>query len=135
MTMYPTSQQTSPQHKEDLSIGELLSNLTQDMLTLVRQELTLAKTEMSAKLANVTKNLGMVMAGGALAYAGVLMLVACLALLLDEMLHRPWLSALIVGVVVTGIGGVLVMKGLNAMKNADLTPHQTLDSLKELKHG
>ena len=130
MTMYPT-----PQHKEDLSIGELLSNLTQDMLTLVRQELTLAKTEMATKLANVTKNLGMVIGGGALAYAGVLMLVASLALLLDAMLHRPWLSALIVGLVVTGIGGALVMKGLNAMKNADLTPHQTMDSLKELKRG
>lgn len=131
MTMYQ-----APQQKEDRSLGELLGQLSQDTLTLVRQELTLAKTEMSQKLANVTKNIGMLVAGGALAYAGVLMLVASLALLLYEVFHLPgWVSALLVGAIVTGIGGALVMKGISAMRSADLTPHQTLDSLKELKHG
>ena len=131
MTMYQ-----APQQKEDRSLGELLGQLSQDTITLVRQELTLAKTEMSQKLANVTKNIGMLAAGGALAYAGVLMLVASVALLLTEVFHLPgWVSALLVGAVVTGIGGAMVMKGINAMRSTDLTPHQTLDSLKELKHG
>ena len=126
----------APQQKEDRSLGELLGQLSQDTITLVRQELALAKTEMSQKLANVTKNIGMLVAGGALAYAGVLMLVASVALLLTEVFHLPgWVSALLVGAVVTGIGGAMVMKGIGAMRNADLTPHQTLDSLKELKHG
>ncbi len=131
MTMYQ-----APQQKEDSSLGELLGRLSQDTITLVRQELTLAKTEMSQKLANVTKNIGLLVAGGALAYAGVLMLVASIALLLVEVFHLPgWVSALLVGAVVTGIGGALVMKGISAIKGADLTPHQTIDSLKELKHG
>ena len=130
MTMYQ-----APQQKEDRSLGELLGQLSQDTLTLVRQELTLAKTEMSQKLANVTKNIGMLAAGGALAYAGVLTVVASIVLLLVHLGMSAWLAALLVGVVVTGIGGALVMKGISAMRSADLTPHQTLDSLKELKHG
>ena len=73
MTMYPTPQQT-PQ-KEDQSIGELLSTLTQDLIMLVKQELTLAKTEMSQKIAHVAKNLGVLVAGGAIAYAGVIILL------------------------------------------------------------
>jgi len=130
MTMYQ-----APQQKEDRSLGELLGQLSQDTITLVRQELTLAKTEMSQKLANVTKNIGMLIAGGALAYAGVLTVVASIVLLLVHFGVQPWIAALVVGVVVTGGGGALVMKGISAMRSADLTPHQTLDSLKELKHG
>jgi hypothetical protein len=36
-----------------------------------------------------------------------------------------------VGIVVAIVGGVLVMKGISALKNANLTPRETLESLKE----
>jgi hypothetical protein len=42
-----------------------------------------------------------------------------------------WVSALLVGVVVAAIGGYLVSKGLNALRQQDLTPSQTVETLKE----
>lgn len=134
MTMYPITQQRE-ERKEDKSVGELLTTLTQDLVTLVRQEMMLAKTEMSQKVANVTKNLGVLAAGGALAYAGVLVLVASLVLALIHFGMEAWLAALIVGAVVTGIGGFLVKTGIDAIRKEDLTPHKTIESLKELKNG
>jgi hypothetical protein len=70
-------------------------------------------------------------AGGLVAYAGLLAIVAALIGLLSEAGLDWWASALIVGAIVGAIGGVLVMKGINALKSEDLTPHQTIESLKE----
>ena len=42
-----------------------------------------------------------------------------------------WVSALIVGLVVAGIGYVLVQRGLSALKRQDFAPRQTLETLKE----
>lgn len=121
--------------KEDRSLGELLSQLTQDVVTLVRQELTLAKAEMSQKFGDIGKQLGLLMFGGALAYAGVLALVAALVLALANAGMQPWLAALLSGIIVSAIGGLLVMKGINAIRKQDLTPRQTMETLKEIQHG
>lgn len=88
---------------EDRSLGELFGDLTREITTLVRQEATLARTEMSQKVARLGKDVGM----------------------------PWWASALLVGVVIAGIGGALVWSGLNAIKHEDLTPRETIDSLKE----
>lgn len=124
-----------PQVKEDRSLGELLSELTRDIVTLVRQELSLAKAEMSQKAATVGKQLGMLAFGGALAYAGTLAVVAALILLLAKTGLPLWVSALIVGVVVAGIGGMMVKRGIDSLREQDLTPRQTLETLKEIQHG
>jgi hypothetical protein len=42
-----------------------------------------------------------------------------------------WLSALIVGLVVGGIGYAVLQSGLSALKRANLTPHETIETLKE----
>lgn len=121
------------QMNQDRSLGELFKDLVQELTTLVRQEMNLAKTEMSQKAARAGKHVGFIAAGGAVAYAGLLALVAALVLLLDQLGLSPWLSALLVGVVVAGIGGFLVMSGLNALKHEDFTPRETMDSLESLK--
>ena len=123
------------QAKEDRSLGELLSQLTQDVVSLVRQEMTLAKAEMSQKAADVGKQLGLLMFGGALAYAGVLALVAALVLVLAKAGIPMWAAALLSGIIVSAVGGLLVMKGINAIRKQDLAPRQTLETLKEIQHG
>lgn len=120
---------------EERSLGELISQLTRDIVTLVRQEMTLAKTELSQKVSHVGKQVGMLVAGGALAYAGMLAVVASLVMLVAMTGLPLWASALIVGVVVTAIGGMMVKKGLDAIRQEDLVPRQTLETLKELPHG
>jgi xanthine/uracil permease len=74
----------------------------------------------------------MIGAGGALAYAGLLALIAALIIGLGELIPL-WLSALIVGLVVVGVGYMLIQRGLTALKQIDPKPQQTIQSLQEDK--
>jgi len=118
-------------NKAERSIGELLGDLANETTTLLRQELTLFKAEMSQKATTVGKNVAFLAAGGAVAYAGFLAIVAALVIGLGEAGLPWWLSALLVGLVVAGAGGALVWKGLQALKQADLAPRETIETLKE----
>jgi len=69
--------------------------------------------------------------GGAFLWAGVWGIVAVVVLLRVDGALPGWVAALLVGVVVAGLGYVLLQRGLEALKHADLTPHRTVDSLKE----
>ena len=115
---------------EERSLGDLFSQLTHDLSTLIRQEVTLAKTELSQKASAMGKDVGLLAAGGAIAYAGFLVILAGLVLALGLVLPW-WASALIVGVVVAAIGYFLIRKGQTAIKQADLPPKQTIETLKE----
>ena len=131
MTTYEVAQPTpsSPRPSDDRSIGELIGDLTRETTQLVRQEINLAKTEMTVKAVKVSKDIGLIAAGGILAFAGLLTLVAFLVLLISVKL-APWLSALLVGVVLVGIGGALAMSGLAKLKEVDPVPHQAVEALK-----
>jgi uncharacterized membrane protein YqjE len=118
--------------RENKSLGELFADLTRDIVTLLRQEVALARAEMSEKAAQVGKNVGFLIAGGAVAYAGFLALIAALIICLAENTGLTWSgSALLVGIVVAGVGGFLVWKGLEALKHIDLAPRETLETIKE----
>jgi len=91
----------------------------------------LAKTEMTHKASEVGKDIGFLAVGGAVAYAGLLALVATLIIILGTVGLPWWLASLIVGVVVAGIGYALVQKGLSALKNESMAPEQTIQTLKE----
>ena len=121
------------QHKEDRSLGELFTELSRETSTLVRQEVQLAKAEMTQKASQVGKDVGFLAVGGAVAYAGFLAIIAAVILALVAVGLAGWLSALLVGLVVAGIGGFLIWKGLNALKQEDLVPRQTIETLKEDK--
>jgi hypothetical protein len=124
--------ETQLQHaKEERSLGELLSELVREITTLIREEATLAKTEISQKVARMGKHVGLMAAGGTVAYAGVLAILAAIIILLAQAGMDWWASALLVGVVVAGIGGFLVWKGLDSLRREDLAPRQTLETLKE----
>jgi hypothetical protein len=112
------------------SLGDLFTDLTQETTTLVRQEVQLAKTEMSQKAAAVGKDVGFLVAGGAVLYAGLLALIATIIIVLAYAIPW-WLSALIVSIVVLAIGGFLVRSGLDNLKQTSLAPTQTLETLKE----
>jgi hypothetical protein len=90
---------------EDRSVGELFGQLTQDMTLLVRQEVQLARVEMSDKISRVTANMVSVGAGGFVAYLGGLALVAALILAIRDLANISLaLSALIVGAVLAIAG-------------------------------
>ncbi len=115
---------------DERSLGELFSELAQETSTLVRQEVQLAKTEMGQKASRVGKDVGFLAAGGAVAYAGLLAVLAGVIVLVGQVIPM-WLSALLVGLVVAGVGYFLVRRGLEALKREDLAPRQTIETLKE----
>jgi hypothetical protein len=116
--------------RDDRSLGELFSELAQETTTLVRKEVQLAKTEMTQKATRVGKDVGFLAAGGAVAYAGLLAVLAGIIVLLGQVIPM-WVSALLVGLVVAGVGYFLVRKGLDALKREELAPTQTIETLKE----
>jgi len=121
-----------PALREDRSIGELFGQLSQDMTLLFRQELQLARAELSEKISQVTSNLVSVVAGGFVVYVGTLALVTALILGLHEAVEvSPWVSALIVGVIFAVAGYVMLNRGLKELKRVDLAPRRTVESLKD----
>jgi uncharacterized membrane protein YqjE len=125
---YIQEQRTSGQ--EDQSLGELFGELTREMSTLVRQEVSLAKVEMSSKAADAGRDVGYLAAGAAVAYAGFLAIVAALVIIVAHALPW-WLAALLVGIVIAAIGGFLVYQGMQHLKRLNLAPTRTLETLKE----
>jgi putative superfamily III holin-X len=121
-----------PALREDRSIGELFGQLSQDMTLLFRQELQLARVEMSEKISQLTGNLVSVVAGGFVAYVGALALVAALILGLNQVAGiSPWVSALIVGAIFAVAGYVMLNRGLKELKRVDLSPRRTVETLKD----
>ncbi len=115
---------------EPRPLGELFSELAAETGTLVRKEVELARVEMTAKATSALKDIALIVLGGAIAFCGGLALLAAVILALGTLIPL-WLSALIVGVLVAGIGGAFALSGVAALKRADLTPRQTIQTLKE----
>jgi hypothetical protein len=122
-------QQASEQQR---SLGELFSELARETGTLVRKEMELAKTEMTAKAATARKDILLVAYGWSLGLAGVLALLAAIILALGTLISL-WVSALLVGALVTATGVTLVGHGFRALNGIDPMPRETIQTLKEDK--
>lgn len=119
------------QRKQDRPLGSLFGDLANEVTTLFRQELSLARAELTQKASEVGRNIGYLLIGGAVAYAGLLAIMAALIVGL-AMLGLPWwLAPLAVGIVVAGIGYFLIQRALAAFKPSNLSPRQTIQSIKE----
>jgi hypothetical protein len=126
--------------KDDRSLGQLLKELTSETTTLLKQEVNLAKTEMSEKASRVGTNLGSLAVGGGVALLGALALLAAaiygLTSILDQFMSlgvAVWLAPLIIGLILAAVGYSLVNKALETLKRESLTPQKTTESLQENK--
>lgn len=126
--------------RDDRSIGQLLKELTHESSTLLKQEVNLAKTEMSEKASRVGTNLGHVAVGGAVAFLGAIALllfaVYGLTSLMDQFLPlgvAVWLAPLIIGAILAGIGYSMINKALETLKRESVAPEKTTQSLQENK--
>jgi uncharacterized BrkB/YihY/UPF0761 family membrane protein len=115
---------------ENRPLGDLFSDLATDMSSLVRQEVALAKVEITQKAKYVGRNIGYLVVGGAVAYAALLAIIAAIIMLLAKFVPH-WGAALIVGAVVGGIGWLLIGKAMTALQETELTPRETVETLKE----
>lgn len=126
-----TSDAPGPSAQQDTSLGELLRRLTTDTGALVQQEMLLAKAELRETGATIARDGAKVGVAVGLALAGALALTAFAVIALGAALDNYWLSALIVGIVLVGIGVVLGRNALADIKQRGLVPKQTLGSLRE----
>jgi hypothetical protein len=116
--------------KEEKSLGDLFSELATETSTLVRQEVALAQTELTQKATRVGKNVGYLAVGGFVAYAAMLAVLAGIIMILG-MVIPVWLSAIIVGLVVGGIGYFLISSALAELRKTDPVPRDTVETIKE----
>jgi len=117
--------------QESRSIGELLRDLANDSTALIRQELNLARTEAQEKLHQSITAVVLMVAGGFLGFAALIVLLDALVYGLTEAGLERWLAALIVGGVVAAIGFLLVRKGQNDLSATRLTPERTVASMRK----
>ncbi len=130
----------TPAIARDRSITDLLKELRDESSTLLRQEVALAKTELGEKAESYGKNAAAIGVGGAVTYAGVLLLLAggtvALALVLHRVgldVHGWWIAPLIVGGIVAAIGYSMINKGVSTLKRQSPVPEKTVQSLQEDK--
>lgn len=129
----PPHSMRAPARGEERPVGEIIGELWENTEKLVRQEMELGLAELDRKATRLKADVTMAAVGGSVLYAGVLTLVAAVVLLLSKAVD-PWLAALIVGVVISGVGFMLVQRGKKDMESVDLAPDQTIRSVERSAH-
>jgi uncharacterized membrane protein YqjE len=115
---------------DDRSVGELVQQLSNQTATLVRQELKLAQTELQEKGKRVGIGAGMFGGAGIVALYGVGALIAAAIIGLGTVLE-PWIAAVIVGVVLLVVAGILALSGRKQVeRGTPPVPEQAIESAK-----
>jgi hypothetical protein len=115
----------------DRPMGQVAGDLTRDLSLLVRQELDLAKAEMSQKGRAAAPGLGMIGAAGVVGLTAAGALTAFVILVLAIFLPE-WLAALTVGAVLAAVAYVLVQRGKKRVEEAGKPiPEQMIETVKE----
>jgi hypothetical protein len=128
---YPTDH--TRDHTEEVSetsVGELIGNISNDLSTLFRQEVELAKVELKAEASKAGKAAGMLGAAGFAGFFVLALLTTALVAALSNVMDPGW-AALIVAVIWGIVGAVLYANGRKKLKTVDPTPRRTVDTLKE----
>jgi hypothetical protein len=119
------------QVRDERSLADLFTELARETSTLVRQEVQLAKAELTQSATEAGRAVAFLLVGGAVAYAGVLFLLLAIVYGLIAAGLDGWLAAGLVGLIVVVIGAVLVMRARASLSAASLAPRRTVESLKE----
>ena len=125
----PTTAEGRPD-VEGTSVGQLFGELAKDLSTLMRQEVALAKAEVTQSASNAGKGIGMLAGAGITGLLMVLFLSWTLLWLLDNWMARE-LAALIVAALWAVVTAVLVSIGRKNLREANPQLPQTQQSLKE----
>lgn len=124
---------------ETESVGNLLRDLRDEVMVMIRQQIELAKAETNEKVSNLFKNTATLLAGSLVLFTGFLFLITGLTFLGYQGLLAAgvsagiamWLMPLITAVIIGGIGAILLFNAINVFKRTSLTPNKTVHSLKE----
>ena len=131
MTAPQSSSSTSPSPSpKDASIGQLTSQVSQQVTRLVRDELALAQIEAKGRAKHLGVGVGMFGGAGIFGFYAVGVFIAAAVLGLSTALDG-WLSALIVGAVLVVIAGIVALAGKkNLSQGAPPVPTEAIESSK-----
>lgn len=115
---------------QELSTGELVKQLSEQVSVLVRDELKLAQLEMTRKGKQAGLGIGMLGGSGLIALYAVACLLACAIIAISGVV-AAWLAALIVGVVLLAVSATAALVGKARLQKATPpVPEQAVDSIK-----
>jgi uncharacterized membrane protein YqjE len=126
----PARPETPAHAGETRSIGQIVGDISQDMSTLIKQEMDLAKTELKQEVAKVGKGAGMFGGAGLAGWFTLFFLSFALTYLLDNWMPVE-LAALIVAVIWGIVAAVLAARGRKEIKQANPQLPTTQQTLKE----
>ncbi|HYG92555.1 MAG TPA: phage holin family protein [Nocardioides sp.] len=112
------------------SLGEIVGDVANDLTTLVKQEIDLAKTEAKAEVAKAGKGAGLLGGAGLAGYLTLFFLSLALMFLLDSWMHTGW-AALIVGVLWGVAAAVMALSGRKELKSMNPKLETTQRTIKE----
>lgn len=120
-----------PEQAEDTrSLGAILADVANDLRSLVRDELALAKAEARQAMDRIRSGITLAAVGAVLAAAGLNALVAA-AILGLATVWAPWLAALVVGGATVLLGAGLAMAGLRNLRAGALLPDRTVRTVQD----
>lgn len=142
--MAESSVQTRPAETTSGSRAESIPGLIRDirdqLTLLLRQEVALAKAELTEKASRMVRDGAYLLSGSLAAFAGLIFILHSVTALVNKGLSQagmeqqaPWLAPLLVGLVVIFGSAFCIRKGISTMKTESLVPEKTLGSLKEDK--
>lgn len=114
---------------DERSLAQLLRDLSNDSIMLIRKEAELFRAETTQKLSHAQREAIVLGAGGLLAFVGLLALTAALILLL-ALAMPAWVSALIVGLAMAIGGAGAMVIGKNRLQRETLAPEESVRSVK-----
>lgn len=114
------------------SMATLVQGIVNDAQKLIRQELTLARTEIQKDWTDLKQAAAALSVGGIVAFLGVLFLGFTVVYLLALTALPLWACYLIVGGVLALVGGLLLFQGVNKLRTIQLGPEKTVESIKEI---
>ena len=116
--------------EQDRSTGELVANVGEEIATIVRTEIALAKDDLARSGKRVGIGIGAFGAAGFVAFYGLGVLVAAAVLGLSLVLD-PWLAALVVAAVLFVVAGVAALVGKRSVSTAGEPPKERVESVQE----
>ncbi len=129
--MAETKLEKIQEFEDERSLGDLFTELANESSALMRQEVALAQAEITQKATKVGINVGYLVVGGSIAFIAVQAIIAAIIIALGVLIGSYWISALIVGIIVAIVAYFMVSSALESLKKLELTPEQTVETLKE----
>lgn len=128
----PTAAAAAPQRDvSDVSVGQLIGDISKDLSTLMRQEMELAKAEIRTEMSKTAKGAGMLGGAGFASYMVLLFLSIALWWGLSNVMDQGW-AALIVAAIWAVIGAVLYVTGRGQLRAVHPKPERTVETVKQV---